>query len=266
MIEIKDEDMLKDMAVFKNLSQDVIIITSDKVELLLNEHHNIVKRKTEWLTPLGIFITILLTLLTTNFDKTFLSLNKDVWKAIFILSSVVTGGYTIYLICVAIYYRDKGTIGGFMGKLKKQSQNLSPNNDQSQVRELSIKYMSWGEHPWNARLQDLTCNWANTTLLSVSDPEFIHWQTQPHNSPNVNYTSEAGVQCSVFCKSHLHANGEISFTFEPFENGIRDTNDSSKIRFLDWNKKVQEVSISPMKIVDTNSNKTPIFVFHSMGS
>lgn len=121
MIEIKDEDVVKDMTVYKNLSQDVIITTTDKVELLLNEHHKAVRKKVDWLTPLGVFVTILIAFLTANFDKTFLSIDAPTWRAIFIISSVLSFAYTVYSIVVALSYRGEGTVSGFIQKLKSSS-------------------------------------------------------------------------------------------------------------------------------------------------
>lgn len=119
-----DEDIANQMTVNKNLSQEIIVTNTDKVTIILNEHHKIIKKKIEWLNPLGIFATIFTTLLTAKFDKTVLGVGSDMWKAIFVVSGLVTLGYSIYLIIRAIKYYNHGTVEEFISKLKNQSQDM----------------------------------------------------------------------------------------------------------------------------------------------
>ncbi len=48
--------------VYRNLSQEVIITTEDKVKLCLIEHLKKMENKKEWLIPLGILIPLIITL------------------------------------------------------------------------------------------------------------------------------------------------------------------------------------------------------------
>lgn len=94
------------------------------MEIILNDHHKIIKRKIEWLNPLGIFATILATLITAQFNKTVFGVDALMWKAIFIVAGIATFGYSIYLIIFAIRYLNHGTIEEFIEKLKNQSQEI----------------------------------------------------------------------------------------------------------------------------------------------
>ncbi len=71
-----------------NLGQNVIATTEDKIRLCLIEHLQRMGKKNSWTTPLGILLTISAILPTTTF-KNFI-IEADVWKAIFILSWIIS--------------------------------------------------------------------------------------------------------------------------------------------------------------------------------
>ena len=71
-----------------NLSQAVIVTTEDKLELCLNKHLKRAERKYAWVTPAGICLAILTTLVTTSFKDFVLSANT--WNALFILVGIAS--------------------------------------------------------------------------------------------------------------------------------------------------------------------------------
>jgi len=75
--------------VHRNVSQEIIEITSDKLEIILNDFIKSVKDSRDWQVPLGIFMTIILVLCTTSFKDAF-GLTKDTWNAIFVICAIVT--------------------------------------------------------------------------------------------------------------------------------------------------------------------------------
>lgn len=76
-------------AIYLNVAQEVIVTTEDKVLLWLSEHLKRMERRRSWITPLGIFITIVLTLATSSF-KDILYLSADTWRAIFIIVGLIS--------------------------------------------------------------------------------------------------------------------------------------------------------------------------------
>jgi hypothetical protein len=76
-----------------NLDQDVIQITEDKLRLILNQHLDQIEQKQAWIAPLGVFLTIVLTLTTASFKDAFLS--ASVWDAIFIVSAILSIAWLI---------------------------------------------------------------------------------------------------------------------------------------------------------------------------
>lgn len=80
--------------VHSNLTAEVIEITSEKLELILRAHLSCLDRESSWHAPLGILITIILVLLTTDFKATF-GLSADTWNAVFIISGALTIAWLI---------------------------------------------------------------------------------------------------------------------------------------------------------------------------
>lgn len=70
-----------------NLGEIIIVTTEDKIKLCLVEFLGKVASKREWLSPLGIFLTIILTFITADFKDWLVS--KDTWRAIFIIAAVI---------------------------------------------------------------------------------------------------------------------------------------------------------------------------------
>lgn len=70
-----------------NLKQTCILTTEDKIRLCLNEHLQKMSKKTSWAAPLGIFVTLIASLLTTDTFHPILGLSGENWHSIFIFSS-----------------------------------------------------------------------------------------------------------------------------------------------------------------------------------
>jgi hypothetical protein len=115
-----DEVLTKQMTVNENLSQEIIVTTTDKVNILLTEHHKIIKKKSDWWTPVGIFATIIATLLTAKFEKEVFGVSAVMWQAIFVCSCIASFAYSAYLIFYAIKYYKSGSVEEFISNLKNR--------------------------------------------------------------------------------------------------------------------------------------------------
>ena len=74
--------------VHENTGQELIVITSDRLELVLERHLKNLERRKEWFTPLGLLLAIITTFCTATFKEAFLP--ADTWKAIFFISGIVS--------------------------------------------------------------------------------------------------------------------------------------------------------------------------------
>lgn len=104
-----------------NTKSDLIEITEDKLENILIKHLHKLDKAKGWLTPLSLFVTILIVLLSTEF-KQFLSIEKEVWEAIFVIGSFATLIWTFYSGYQA-YNCSKNTSIRFLIEQIKNSQN-----------------------------------------------------------------------------------------------------------------------------------------------
>jgi hypothetical protein len=80
-----------------NVSQEVIITTEDKIRICLSEHLKQMEKKRGWIAPSGILIAIVVALVTSTFKDKF-GLDAATWRAIFILSGIVSIGWLIWSI------------------------------------------------------------------------------------------------------------------------------------------------------------------------
>lgn len=83
--------------VYENLDQEVIITTTDKVKLCLIEHRRALRAQWDWVTPLGILISLIPSLVAADFQNK--GFKAETWEAIFIVASIVSG---IWLVCTVI--------------------------------------------------------------------------------------------------------------------------------------------------------------------
>jgi len=71
-----------------NLSKNDIYTTEDKLKLYLISYTKKIKINNDWTAPLGIFVVLVTTLLTTDFNEVFLS--SHTWEAIFVLGGLAS--------------------------------------------------------------------------------------------------------------------------------------------------------------------------------
>lgn len=80
------------------LSTKVIVITEDKLSLLLEDGIQKLNTRTAWIAPLGIFISCAVALTTSNF-RDFGGLKGDSWQAIFVLSAIGAIIWLLFTLC-----------------------------------------------------------------------------------------------------------------------------------------------------------------------
>ena len=115
----------KKLIVHENISLEIIIVNIDRVKLILQDHHSKMKRNTDWINPLAIFVTLLLADLTATFDTNFIGIKASVWEAVFILLTV--GAFIYFSISLINSLRKGSSIDEVIEHLKEHSHNSSEN-------------------------------------------------------------------------------------------------------------------------------------------
>ena len=118
-----NSDIGSQLVVHKNISQEIIIVNIDRVKLILQDHHAKIKRNTDWINPMAIFVTLLLADLTATFNINFIGIKASVWEAIFLLLTIGAGIY--FLISLINLFRKGSSIDEVIEHLKEQSHNSS---------------------------------------------------------------------------------------------------------------------------------------------
>jgi hypothetical protein len=100
-----------------NTKSDLIEITEDKLENILIKFLSDYRNATIWLTPLGIFLSLLITFLTADF-KNFLNISKEIWCAIFYLALVISLFFTLISSFIALRNYKKTKIEYLITRIK----------------------------------------------------------------------------------------------------------------------------------------------------
>ncbi|GJQ22183.1 MAG: hypothetical protein HBSIN02_25380 [Bacteroidia bacterium] len=117
-IEIEKEFTQK-LTIHKNLGQEVILTTVDKVTLCLMKNRDNITAKREWLTPLSIFLALLTTLVAADFRK--FIFEPNVWTAIYVIGAIVSFVWLCRAAYSAWLARSTGTITSIVNELKAQA-------------------------------------------------------------------------------------------------------------------------------------------------
>lgn len=115
-----DKELLESSVVHRNVGQEFVLTTSDKIRICLREHQEAIKAQNDWITPLGILLSLVASLVAADF-KQFLGLTADIWKAMFIFGAIFCFAWLVYAIYLAFSLRKTSSIEHLIEKLKKSS-------------------------------------------------------------------------------------------------------------------------------------------------
>lgn len=80
--------------VHTNVGQVVMTTTEDKIRLCLHDHLKTIESRQGWIAPLGVAITIFVTLLTSDFKDKF-GIKKEAWQSFFLTFLVISVAWLI---------------------------------------------------------------------------------------------------------------------------------------------------------------------------
>lgn len=103
--------------VCSNTQSDLIEITHDKLENILIKFLKQYRKTIEWMTPLSLFLSFLLTCLTAEF-KDFLGISKDIWSAMLYVLMALSFAWTVYTIIAALYFYKSTNIEYLINKIR----------------------------------------------------------------------------------------------------------------------------------------------------
>ena len=133
-IHLNDE-LLNNSIVHKNVGQEFVVITIDKVKLCLREHKEVLESRIEWVAPLGVFLALLASLVAADF-KDFFGLKKGDWRSLFVVGTIASLIWlfrSFYRVCK---FWNKADENSFIQSLKSNSSTVEPQKKQSKLKPL----------------------------------------------------------------------------------------------------------------------------------
>jgi hypothetical protein len=83
------DELSKNLTIHKNVKQEIIITTEDKIKLVLINTRESLTAQRDWWTPAGLLVSFVATLSTADF-KDSLGVTKEFWHAIFVLLTIAS--------------------------------------------------------------------------------------------------------------------------------------------------------------------------------
>jgi hypothetical protein len=156
-IDVGDE-LTKCSTIYKNVNQDIIITTEDKIKLVLMNTREVLTAKREWWTPLGLLLTFIATLVTTEFKAT-MGLSKDTWLAIFIILTFLCVLWLIRALYKLYKNRKQDNLEAIIKKIKLEDAS-APERERIVVHQkrfiLGIPFSgSWNLNHWGNKFATL---------------------------------------------------------------------------------------------------------------
>jgi len=126
------DELSKNLTIHKNVKQEIIITTADKIKLVLINTREIMTSQRDWWTPFGLLVSFVTTLCTADFKDAFGG-TKEFWHAIFVLLTIFSGGWLIKTIFKLIKNWGQDDLNKIIEqiKLKGQTENNANPADSS---------------------------------------------------------------------------------------------------------------------------------------
>ncbi len=120
------DELSKNLTIHKNVKQEIIITTADKIKLVLINTREILTAQRDWWTPFGLLISFITTLCTAEFKDAF-GLTKEFWHAIFVLLTLGSAIWLLKSFYKLYENRGKDNLDNIIENIKLRSENASEN-------------------------------------------------------------------------------------------------------------------------------------------
>jgi len=125
VIELDQEDFQGEVIIHKNLTQDVVLTTEDKLRLALIQHRETLNSRAEWVGAGVLAFSFLSTLLLTQF-KDIGPLSASTWQAVYFILFVLALARFVNILVKMYVNRKKATIDYVIRRIK---QSVSQEDD-----------------------------------------------------------------------------------------------------------------------------------------
>lgn len=109
-------ELSEQLTVHKNIGQEIVLTTVDKVRICLMETRDSLSDQKEWVAPLAVLVPLVTSLVAADFRDVVLS--KAAWQASYIIASVLCAGWLVVSGRKAWRNRSRGSIDYIVNRLK----------------------------------------------------------------------------------------------------------------------------------------------------
>ncbi len=92
---------LLEIEVFPNVKQQIIVTTSDRLELCLSKNLKKAEKKHEWITPFGLLLAVITAFVTAKFQD--YGLSAETWETLFKGLGIVSFIWLLFSLKHALY-------------------------------------------------------------------------------------------------------------------------------------------------------------------
>ena len=112
-----DQESVSVVQIHRNVDQEVIQITEDKLENILIKHVKNLGLGESWISPISIIITVIITMSTATFNVAF-GIEGAVWQALFVLVGGLSAIWLFRNVLLIYRKRKELSISFLIGKIK----------------------------------------------------------------------------------------------------------------------------------------------------
>ena len=120
IIELEQEDLKSDVIIHKNLTQDVLLTTEDKMKPTLIEYREILASRSEWVGAGTLAFSFLSTLLLSSF-KTVGPISGTTLQAVYIIFFLAATARFVQVLVKLYANRKKASINYVIRKIKQSN-------------------------------------------------------------------------------------------------------------------------------------------------
>ena len=118
VIELDQEDFNSDVIIHKNLTQDVLVTTEDKMKLTLIEYKEVLSSRSEWLGAATLAFSFLSTLLLTD-PKDTGPIKGSTWQAVYLIFFVLALARFINILVKMFRNRNRASVDYVIKRIKQ---------------------------------------------------------------------------------------------------------------------------------------------------
>lgn len=130
-INISDE-MSSSVTITTNLSHEVIITTTDKIDNALHRVLPKYRRRVAWAAPLGITSSLWIALVSTDFNQKLFGIPADMWKGAFLMMAIIGSAWV--LVSVTRAFRSGATHIDVLAEIVATNDPTPPNTIEGVVQ------------------------------------------------------------------------------------------------------------------------------------